>query len=220
MSAMPRGPRDSRSWYLDADPLEQVDYSLVDFAAAHAGHEVLDLGCGLGGYSLELGKRGFAVRGLDVSGEYVERARALGVEAGVYDGATLPLEDDAVDTVVMLEVIEHLDDPAALLAEARRVARGNVLLSTPNATQDFGTTPVEFSHMLDLDHRQAFTVDSLTALLDGVFGSSRVEQVAPVDARLAAQILPGVLRPPYRWLARAGLAKPRFFTRLIARAPA
>jgi len=62
--------------------------------------------------------------------------------------------------------------------------------------------------------------DSLSALLDGVFGSSHVEQVAPVDARLAAQILPGVLRPPYRWLARAGLAKPRFFTRLIARAPA
>jgi SAM-dependent methyltransferase len=217
---MPRGPRDSRSWYLDADPLDQVDYALVDFAAAHAAHEVLDLGCGLGGYSLELGRRGFAVRGLDVSAEYVERARGLGVEADVYDGAALPLDDGAVDTVVMLEVIEHLDDPAALLAEAKRVARRNVLLSTPNSTQSFGTTPVEFSHMLDLDHRRTFTVDSLRELLDGVFGSSHVEQTAPVDARLAAAILPGVLRPPYRWLARAGLAKPRFFTRLLARAPA
>jgi SAM-dependent methyltransferase len=217
---MPRGPRDSRSWYLDADPIEQVDFALVDFAAAYAGPDVLDLGCGLGGYGLELGKRGFSVRGLDVSAEYVERARALGVEAETYDGTTLPLADDAVDTVILLEVIEHLDDPAALLAEARRVARRNLLLSTPNATQSFGTTPVEFSHMLDLDHRQAFTVASLTELLDGVFGSCHVEQVAPVDGRLAAQILPGVLRPPYRWLARAGLAKPRFFTRLVARAPA
>jgi len=217
---MPRGPRDSRSWYLDADPLEQVDHALVDFAAAHAGHELLDLGCGLGGYSLELGKRGFAVRGLDVSDRYVERARSLGVEAETYDGSTLPLPDDGVDSVLMLEVIEHLDEPAALLAEARRVARRNVLLSTPNATQSFGSTPVEFSHMLDLDHRHAFTVASLSELLDGVFGTSHVEQVAPVDARLAAQILPGVLRPPYRWLHRAGLAKPLFFTRLIARAPA
>jgi SAM-dependent methyltransferase len=217
---MPRGPRDSRSWYLDADPLDQVDYALVDFAAAHAGQEVLDLGCGLGGYSLELGRRGFAVRGLDVSTEYVERARGLGVEADVYDGAVLPLDDGAVDTVVLLEVIEHLDDPATLLAEAKRVARRNVLLSTPNSTQSFGTTPVEFSHMLDLDHRRTFTVDSLRELLDGVFGTSHVEQTAPVDARLAAAILPGVLRPPYRWLHRAGLAKPRFFTRLLARAPA
>jgi SAM-dependent methyltransferase len=200
--------------------MEQVDFALVDFAAAHAGPEVLDLGCGLGGYSLELAKRGFAVRGLDVSEEYVERARALGVDADTYDGTTPPLAGDAVDTVILFEVIEHLDDPAALLAEARRVARRNVLVSTPNATQSFGTTPVEFSHMLDLDHRQAFTVGSLTELLDGVFGSCHVEQVAPVDARLAAQILPGVLRPPYRWLARAGLAKPRFFTRLLGRAPA
>jgi len=217
---MPRGPRDSRSWYLDADPRETVDYALVDLAADHAGHEVLDLGCGLGGYSLELGRRGFSVRGLDVSEQYVERARELGVDAATYDGAMLPLEDDAVDTVVMLEVIEHLDDPAALLAEARRVARRNVVLSTPNSTQDFGTTPVEFSHMLDLDHRRTFTVDSLRELLDGVFGTSYVEQTAPVDARLAALILPGVLRPPYRWLHRAGLAKPRLFTRLIAWAPA
>ena len=72
---IPRGPRDSRSWYLDADPLAQVDRRLVDFAAAHAGQRVLDLGCGLGGYSLALAERGREVRALDVSEEYVERAR-------------------------------------------------------------------------------------------------------------------------------------------------
>ena len=75
---LPRGPRDSRSWYLDADPLAQVDRRLVEFADAHAGHSVLDLGCGLGGYSLALAERGREVRALDVSEEYVERARASG----------------------------------------------------------------------------------------------------------------------------------------------
>src|SRR3954447_5452877 len=200
--------------------MEQVDYALVDFVSQHAGHSVVDLGCGLGGYSKVLADRGFEVRGFDVVPEYVERARELGVRADVYDGERLPLEDRSVDTVFLLEVIEHLDDPAPLLAEARRVARGSVLVTTPNCTQDFGRVPVEFSHMLDVDHKQFFTEASLPALLDGVFGRCQVEQVAPIDRNLAGLVLPRPLRPLYRTLDRLGMVKPRYFTRLRGRAPA
>ena len=217
---LPRGPRDTRSWYLEAEPMDQVDWALVDFAAAHSGPVLLDLGCGIGGYSRALADRGFRVQALDVVGEYVERARSLGVPADVYDGARVPLEDGAVDTVLMLEVLEHLDDPAALLREARRVSRGNVLVSTPNCTQTFAGVPIEFSHMLDTDHRQFFTVNSLGALLDETFGSSVVEQVAPLDALIAAAVLPRPLRPLYRWLDRAGRIRPRYFSRLTGRTPA
>jgi SAM-dependent methyltransferase len=218
--ALPRGPRDTRRWYLDADALEQVDHSLVDFVQAHGGERVLDLGCGLGGYSKVLAERGLDVTALDVMPEYVERARALGVRADRYDGERLPLADDSVDTVFMLEVIEHLEDPAALLREARRVARRNVLLSTPNCTQSFERVPIEFSHMLEVDHKQFFTVDSLRELLDGVFGSCVVEQDFPIDAKLAALVLPRPLRPVYRWLDRRGRITPRYFFRLLGRAPA
>jgi SAM-dependent methyltransferase len=218
--ALPRGPRDTRAWYRDADPMEQVDYALVDFVSEHAGHSVVDLGCGLGGYSKVLVDRGFEVRGFDVVPEYVDRARELGVRADVYDGERLPLEDRSVDTVFLLEVIEHLDDPAPLLAEARRVARGSVLVTTPNCTQDFGRVPVEFSHMLDVDHRQFFTEASLTGLLEGVFGSCQVEQVAPIDRNLAGLVLPRPLRPLYRTLDRLGMVKPRYFTLLRGCAPA
>src|SRR5829696_6962170 len=106
--------------------MEQVDGVLVDFVAEHAGRSVLDLGCGLGGYSRALAERGFDVRALDVVPDYVERARSIGVEAELYDGDTIPLGDGAVDTVMLLEVLEHLDDPAQLLGEARRVARTGV----------------------------------------------------------------------------------------------
>lgn len=218
--AIPRGPRDTRTWYRDADALAQVDPTLVEFVAAHAGPALLDLGCGLGGYSRALADRGFHVTALDVVPEYVERARELGVQADVYDGDRLPLKDDSVDTVMLLEVIEHLDDPARLLREARRVARRGVLVSVPNCTQSFAPVPVEFSHMLDVDHRQFFTVESLRVLLDGVFGSCSVEQVAPVDRNLAGLILPRPLRPLFRLLDRTGRLHPRFFFRLLGRAPA
>ena len=217
---MPRGPRDTRSWYRDADALEQVDDSLVEFVAEHGGQRLLDLGCGLGGYSKRLAERGFEVVAFDVAAEYVERARTLGVDARHYDGERLPLEDGSVDTVFLLEVIEHLEDPARLLREARRVARRNVLVTTPNCTQSFDPVPVEFSHMLDVDHRQFFTEASLRELLDGVFGSSVVEQTHPIDRNLAGLLLPRPLRPLYRWLDAAGRVRPRYFFRLRGRAPA
>jgi SAM-dependent methyltransferase len=217
---VPRGPRDSRSWYRDAEPMSQVDWALVDFAAAHAGSRVLDLGCGLGGYSRALADRGFEVLAYDVEAEYVERARGLGVRAETYDGEHIPLADGAVDTVLLLEVIEHLEDPPALLREARRVATAGALVSTPNCTQSFEGVPIEFSHMLDLDHRQFFTESSLRALLDDVFGSCVVEQAAPLDHMMAGLVLPRPLRPLYRLLDRAGRVRPRYFSRLLGRAPA
>ena len=219
-TGMPRGPRDTRTWYRDADPMGQVDRALVDFVAEHAGRSVLDLGCGLGGYSRALAERGFEVRALDVEPDYVERARSIGVHAELYDGETLPLEDGSVDTVILLEVLEHLEDPARLLREARRVARAGVLVTTPNCTQDFGEVPVEFSHMLDVDHRQFFTEGSLKRLLDDTFGSSVVEQTAPIDRHLAGVVLPQPLRAVHRWLDSAGVVRPRFFFRLRGRAPA
>lgn len=215
---MPRGLRDTRVWYRDTDPMSMVDPALVEFVAGRAGRRVLDLGCGPGGYSRTLGERGFECRALDVEETYVEAARGLGVEAALYDGERLPLEDGSVDTVILLEVLEHLEDPAALLREAARVARSNVLVSTPNCTQDFGSVPIEFSHMLDVDHRQFFTVDSLAALLREVFGACAVEQSHPLDDMLASLVLPRGLGRLTHWVSRARPDRPRFYSRLLGEA--
>jgi 2-polyprenyl-3-methyl-5-hydroxy-6-metoxy-1,4-benzoquinol methylase len=215
---MPRGLRDTRSWYRGVDPMSQVDPALVAFAAGRAGPRVLDVGCGLGGYVKALGERGFACRGVDVVAEYVEVARGLGVDAEVYDGERLPAQDGSVDTVVLFEVLEHLEDPAALLREARRVAARNVLVTTPNCTQSFGDVPVEFSHMLDTDHRQFFTVASMRELLEGVFARAEVTESHPLDEGLAAAVLPRPLLSVYWRLSRAGRIRPRFYSKLLGEA--
>jgi SAM-dependent methyltransferase len=209
---MPRGPRDTRTWYRDLDPMSQVDPELVEFVAQRARRRVLDLGCGLGGYSRALGDRGFDCYGLDVIDEYVEVARGIGVHADRYDGERLPLADDAVDTVILIEVLEHLE---ALLREAARVAGESVLVTTPNCTQDFGTVPIEFSHMLDLDHRHFFTVASLGELLDATFARYEVTQSHPIDHMLAGLVLPPALQRVYGALARVDSNRPRYFSRLL-----
>lgn len=212
---MPRGLRDTRTWYREVEPMSQVDPALVEFVAERAGARVLDVGCGLGGYSRALALRGFDARGLDVVEEYVNVARELGVEADHYDGGRIPLDDNSVDTVILIEVIEHLEDPGSVLAEAARVTAGNVLVTTPNCTQSFDPAPIEFSHMLDLDHRQLFTVNSLRELMAANFERSEVTQSHPIDELVVNVVMPRPLPRIYRTLARAGRAKPRFFSRLL-----
>lgn len=67
--------------------------------------------------------------------------------------------DRSFDLVFLLEVLEHLDDPPAALAELARVARGHVILSTPREPlwralnmargkylPDLGNTPGHINH--------------------------------------------------------------------------
>jgi len=77
-------------------------------------------------------------------------------EASVYE---LPYEDASFDLVVCCEVLEHLEDPPAALAEIARVTSGPVLLSTPREPLwralnlargrylgDLGNTPGHIQH--------------------------------------------------------------------------
>jgi SAM-dependent methyltransferase len=51
------------------------------------------------------------------------------------DAARLPLADDSVDTLITLEMLEHVPDPVAVVSELARVLKpgGTLLLSVPSA---------------------------------------------------------------------------------------
>jgi len=109
------------------------------FAARLArGKRVLDIACGTGYGSGELAGVARSVTGVDVSGEAVEYARehygAGNLRFEVAGAEALPFPDQSFDLIVAFEVIEHLDDARALLAEARRVMTpaGQFIVSTPN----------------------------------------------------------------------------------------
>jgi ubiquinone/menaquinone biosynthesis C-methylase UbiE len=104
------------------------------------GRRVIDIGCGDGTYTLELGRRArpAAVIGLDPATEAVEVARKRAAETGAENvtfatgsAYELPHEDGSFDVAVLRGVLHHVDDPQSAIGEALRVARRVVVLE-PN----------------------------------------------------------------------------------------
>jgi SAM-dependent methyltransferase len=112
----------------------------------------------------------------------------------------LPAEDGTVDAVALLDVIEHVADPAAVVAEIHRVLRpgGVLVLTTPHkgllaSLDSLNVYPAlcrRFPQWLPLDEADGaasgqhmhFSVDELRALLEPEF---TVEDVALTGLGLA-----------------------------------
>ena len=121
-----------------------VDYDRLDL---QPGMTVLDLGCGEGRHAFEALRRGAKVVAVDWGVSEVETTkRWLGAiaEAGeAPEGAryevvrgdltALPVPDASVDRVMASEVLEHIPDDVAALAEIARVLKpgGRVAVTVP-----------------------------------------------------------------------------------------
>ena len=125
---------------------------------------LLEVGCGAG-YSTErlapLAPAGCEFLACDVGSSLVSAAKVRnpGVSLSRQSVYSLALPDKSVDVVVMLEVMEHLDEPARALAELDRVAKRHVIVSTPREPiwralnfmrgkymRDLGNTPGHLQH--------------------------------------------------------------------------
>jgi len=97
------------------------------------GGTVLDLGSGDGLFLSLLREKGVPGEGLDISEEGVAKTRSKGLKSSIFDfNEKIPSGDNTFDTVVMLDLLEHLYDPETLLAEAARVSKKSVIISVPN----------------------------------------------------------------------------------------
>lgn len=122
---------------------EQIDaHWHVDARERHplAGKRALDVGCGAGLLCEPLARMGAAVTGVDAAAENIavakDHAAGQGLAISYFAGELSALPPATFDLVTSMEVIEHVADPSAFVAElaARLAPDGLLILSTPNRT--------------------------------------------------------------------------------------
>jgi 2-polyprenyl-6-hydroxyphenyl methylase/3-demethylubiquinone-9 3-methyltransferase len=112
----------------------------VEDAKPLAGRSALDVGCGAGLLCEPLARLGANVTGVDAAPENIAAARAhaagSGLDVDYRAGELASLGLGKFDLVTCLEVIEHVADKPAFVAQlASRLAPGGLMvLSTPNRT--------------------------------------------------------------------------------------
>lgn len=144
-----------------------------------SGGQLLDVGCGNGGFLTLAQQAGWTVRGVDFDADAVRTAcsRGLDVQQGgieVFDG-----QSDVFDVITICHVIEHLYDPVAAIKAMHLLLKpGGVLwLDTPNL-DSLGHQRFR-RNWRDLDpprHLVLFGVDSMSKMLEKA-GFKSVEQL-------------------------------------------
>jgi SAM-dependent methyltransferase len=104
------------------------------------GGRALDVGCGAGQVVARLTEAGYEAYGVDVSEPNIERARKFSSRCQFYDGRHLPFADNFFDSAGALNVLEHVEEPEAFIAEIVRVVApgGKVIISSPNFLRVLG----------------------------------------------------------------------------------
>ena len=140
---------------------------MADVIRPFCGQKVLEIGSGTGNLTRRLVPRGLYVAS-DVNPLYLQTLRSLTADrpyldvtlTDVTEGGSFPEVPGGFDTVVCLNVIEHVDDDRGALGNIRRVLAdgGRAIVLVPQGPQLFGT--------LDevLGHKRRYTEASLRLL--------------------------------------------------------
>jgi 2-polyprenyl-6-hydroxyphenyl methylase/3-demethylubiquinone-9 3-methyltransferase len=104
--------------------------------AARPGAVLVDLGCGAGLLAPHIASKGYVHVGVDLVASALVQAGTHGVAPIRADVTRLPLRDGCADVVCAGELLEHVPDVPATVAQACRVLRpgGLLVLDTLNAT--------------------------------------------------------------------------------------
>ncbi len=119
----------------------RVGHWLDALDSTRNGGPILDLGCGSGTFLAAVGRSLPEVCGVDVALRWLLVARKRLEEEGLAHiplacacAEALPVEDETFTGIVAGDVIEHVGDQAATLAESHRTLRasGRIFLASPN----------------------------------------------------------------------------------------
>jgi len=129
---------------------------------------VLDVGSGDGSVLYWLDKNGFcpSIKSLEISQSGIEQIKAKNLsvvqEIKLFDGYTIPYEDNSFDLVTCSHVLEHVEFPRRLLREIKRVSKYQVLEIPIDFSQDVDK---KVEHFLSYGHINIYTPQTFRFLL-------------------------------------------------------
>lgn len=132
---------DERGEFRPLHLMNPVRAKFVSERSALQGARVLDAGCGGGLLAEALAARGARVTGVDLAPGMIEVARLHATESGLdIDYAVVSLdalaerEPAAFDAITCMEMLEHVDTPAAIFTSFAKLLRpgGDLFVSTLN----------------------------------------------------------------------------------------
>lgn len=145
---------------------------------------VLDFGCGRGVLLRKLLEEGTDAHGLEIDSEVMRTSIPPEIRDRItlYDGCfPAPYADASFRSVICSEVLEHIPDYRAAIADMARIARETVVLTVPDAS----AIPVGFRHgvvpwhLLESTHFNFFNQQSLKAALEPHFSSLEFGRIGP-----------------------------------------
>jgi len=159
---------------------------------------LLDFGCGNGEFVSTCVLHGFEALGVDRSAARRSNARVPVV-------SSLDQVDGLFHAITLFEVLEHLDDPRAVIESLRErlVAGGIIVLETPDAT---GVTHIasrtDCDKIFPLDHINGFTPATLLAFAVRLGFAPMRRPVAEVNCEFARVVKTEVKRVLQPFLPR------------------
>ena len=121
-----------RDWYYAADKWEFR--KAVEWLQSAQSETILEIGCGAGAFLKMASSRGLNARGIDLNPVAVEAARALGLHATTDSIADILAAGTRYEAVCAFQVLEHVGDPQAFIAQAINLVApgGHLLFCTPD----------------------------------------------------------------------------------------
>jgi SAM-dependent methyltransferase len=139
-------------WLESLGRAERFNAWVAGLVAPAVSGRVLEIGCGTGNFTGLLAGRATSVTAVDLNPEYVEAARRrwsgdprLSFHCGDATAADWEAE---FDTIVLLDVLEHIEDDAGFLGALYRALRpgGTLILKVPSGEWLYGSLDRAIGH--------------------------------------------------------------------------
>ncbi len=144
------------------------------FGTPHAIGTLLDIGCDDGGFVARIPARTSVALDLNLSS--LRRARTS--QKVCADGTRMPFRDAVFDFVIVSDVIEHVEDDRALLAQAMRYVRQNGTLWLSTTAAQFTLFPPQITPRAERSWghvRKGYTPAQIERLIGDDFDCTLVE---------------------------------------------